>query len=72
MVIGDNGINDDKKAGKSTMMLIAVLPGQYGVMLIAQWSASVASYKATRCCHWARARAVLPWRLPWSRILKRK
>ncbi len=39
---------------------------------IARWSTSVASCKATRCCHWASARAVSPRRPPWSPILKRK
>ncbi len=39
---------------------------------IAQWSASVASCKATRCRHWASACAVSPRRLPWSTISKRK
>jgi hypothetical protein len=39
---------------------------------IAQWSTSVASCKATRCHHWASARAVLPRRPPWSTISKRK
>jgi hypothetical protein len=39
---------------------------------IAQWRASVASCKATRCRHWASAHAVLPRRTPWSTILKRK
>ena len=51
------------------MILIAMPPGQYGAMHNAQWSTSVASWEATRCCHRASALAVLPWRLPWSMIL---
>ncbi len=35
---------------------------------IAQWSASVASCGATRCRHWASARAVLPRQPPWLTI----
>jgi hypothetical protein len=36
---------------------------------IAQWSASVASCKATRCPHQASAHTVLPRRLPLPMIL---
>ncbi len=72
MVMGDNGINDDKNAGKSKTILITMPPGRYGAMHIAQLSTSVSSCKATRCRHWASARAVLPRRPPWSTILKRK
>jgi hypothetical protein len=53
-----------KKSGKLTTISIPMPPGQYGAMHIAQWSASVASCKATRCCHQASARAVLPWQMP--------
>jgi hypothetical protein len=42
-------------------ILIAMLPGGYGEMPIAQWNASVASCKATRCCHQASACTVSPW-----------
>jgi hypothetical protein len=55
-------------AGKLTTILIPVPPEQYGAMRITQWCASVASYEATRCRHWASARAVLPGRPPWLTI----
>ncbi len=69
MVMGDNGIEDYKKYIKLTTIWIAMLPGRYSMMCIAQWSASVASCKATRCCHRVSARAVLPRQLPWWTIL---
>jgi hypothetical protein len=55
-----------KNAGKLTTILIAMPPERYGAMHIAQWSASVASCKATRCRHWANAHAV--GQLPWPTI----
>jgi hypothetical protein len=58
-----------KNEGKLTMISIAMPPGQYGAMHIAQWSASVASCQVTQCHHWASARAVSPRRPPWSMIL---
>ncbi len=58
-----------KNAGKLTTILIAMLPGRYGVMRIAQWSASVASCKAARCHPQVSARAVSPRQPPWSMIL---
>ncbi len=48
-----------------TTISIPMLPGQYGTMHIAWWSASVASCKATRCCHRVSARAVLPRQPPF-------
>jgi hypothetical protein len=39
---------------------------------IARWSASVASYKSTRCRHWASACAVSSRWPPWLKILKKK
>ncbi len=69
MVMGDNGIDDYKNAGKLTTILIPMPLGQYSAMRISRWSTSVASCKATRCCHWASARTVLPRWLPWSTIL---
>jgi hypothetical protein len=53
-----------KNAGKLMTILIPMLPGWYGVMHIAQWSASVASSKARE-----GARTLLPRRPPWSTIL---
>jgi hypothetical protein len=57
-----------KNAGKLITILIAMSPGQYGAMRIAQWSASVASCKATRCRHQASAHAILPRLPPWLTI----
>jgi hypothetical protein len=67
--MGDNGINNYKKCRQIDDDFDAMLPRQYGVMRIAQSSASVASCKATRCRHRASAHAVLPWRPPWLTIL---
>jgi hypothetical protein len=69
MVIGDNGLTITKKSGKLMTILIAMPPGQYGAMRIARWSASMASYKVTKCRHCASAHAVLPCRPPWLMIL---
>ncbi len=40
-----------KNAGKSITIMIPMPPGRYGIVCIAQWSASVASFEATRCRH---------------------
>jgi hypothetical protein len=69
MVMHDNRINDYKKCRQIDTDLSAMPPGQYGTMRIAQWSASVASCKATRCRHQASACAKLPLWPPWSTIL---
>ncbi len=71
MAMGDNRIDNYKNAGKLTRISIPMLPGQYGAMRIALWSKSVASCEATRCRHWASARAVLPRKLPWLTILNK-
>jgi hypothetical protein len=42
MVMGDNGIDDYKNAGKLTTILITMPPGGFNAMHIAQLSASVA------------------------------
>jgi hypothetical protein len=57
-----------KNAGKLMTILIPMPLGQYGAMCIAQWSASVASYKANRCHHQASTSAVSPRRPPWWTI----
>ncbi len=58
---------------KNTLQMLAILMAmriwRCDEGHIAQWSASVASCKATRCCHQANAHAVLPWRPPWLTIL---
>jgi hypothetical protein len=62
-------------ASKNTRQMLAILMAmriqRCNVRHITQWSASVASCEATRCPHWASARAVLPQRLPWSTILNK-
>jgi hypothetical protein len=57
-----------KNVAKSMTILMTMPPGGYGAMRIAQWSASLASSKATRCYNWVSAHAVLPRRPPWSTI----
>jgi hypothetical protein len=69
MVVANNEIDGDKKYTSNAGNFdghadTAVQSGR-----IAQWSASVASCKATRCRHRASAHAALPQRLPWSTIL---
>ncbi len=49
-------------------ILMAMQIQQCNAGHIAQWSASVASCKATRCHHRASANTVSPWRLPWPTI----
>jgi hypothetical protein len=66
MVVATNEINETKHARKMTMILMAVPPGQYGVMCIAQWSTSRTSKEATGCRHQASAHIALPRRPPWS------
>jgi hypothetical protein len=68
MVMGDNEIDDYKNAGKFMMISIPMPPGGYGTMHIAQWSASVALCKATRCHHQESAHTISPRRPPWSTI----
>jgi hypothetical protein len=55
-----------------TTIAIAMPPEQYGAVRIAQLSASVASWEATRCRHQASAHAVLPQQPPWLKILNVK
>jgi hypothetical protein len=72
MVMGDNEIDDYQKFRQIATILIAMPPGQYGAMRMAQWSASMASCKATKCRHQTSAHAILSRRPPWSTISKRK
>ncbi len=62
-------------ATKNTRQTLAILMAMRirwcNARCIARWSTSVASCKATRCQHWASARAILPWRPPWLTISKR-
>ncbi len=66
MVVANNEINGDKITRQTLAILMAMRVRQCNAGRIAQWSASVASCKATRCHHWASAYAVLPRQLPWS------
>ena len=66
MFVGNNGIDDDKNAGKVLVILITMQMQQYDAGHITQWSTSRASLEATGCCHWASACVVLPKRPPWS------
>ncbi len=60
-------------ATKNTRQMLAILMAmriqRCDVGRIARWRASVASCKATRCCHWGSAHSILPRRPPWSTIL---
>ncbi len=66
MVVGNNGIDDNKNAGRVLVILITMQMRGYNMGRIAQWSTSPASLEATGCRHRASACAVLPQRLPWS------
>jgi hypothetical protein len=68
MVVANNKINGDKNTRQTLAILLAMRIQRYNAGRIAQWIASVALYKATRCRHWASARTVLPRRPPWSMI----
>jgi hypothetical protein len=57
-----------KNTRQTLAILMAVRIRRCNAGRIAQWSASVASCKATRCRHWASARPVLPRQLPWLTI----
>ena len=66
MVVANNEIGDNKNAGKSTTISIAMAMQQYDARRIARWSTSRASLEATGCRHRASACAVSPRRPPWS------
>jgi hypothetical protein len=57
-----------KKSRQTLAILMAMWIRRCYAGCIAQWSASVASCKATRCCHRASAHAVLPRQQPWLMI----
>jgi hypothetical protein len=69
MVVANNKINGDKKYTSNAGDLMAMPIRQCDAGCIAQWSASVASCKTTRCCHQVSARAVLPHWPPWPTSL---
>jgi len=49
--VGDNDIGDDKNAGKSTTILMAMAMQRYDAGRIARWSTSRASLEANGCRH---------------------
>ncbi len=51
-------------------ILITMPPGLYNAINIAQWSATVASGEATKCCHWTSVHAILSQWPPWSSLLE--
>ena len=55
-----------KNTRQTLVISIAMRIRQCNAGCIAQQSASVASWEATRCRHWASACTTLPRRLPWS------
>jgi len=66
--VGDNEISDDKNAGKSTTISMAMAMQLYDAGRIAQWSTSRASLEANGCHHRASAHIASPRRPPWSTI----
>ena len=68
MVVANNEIGDNKNAGKSTTISMAMAMQRYDARRIARWSTSSASLEATGCLHRASACAVSPRRPPWSMI----
>ena len=66
MVVANNEIGDNKNAGKSTKISMAMVMLRYDAGHIARWSTSRASLEANGCRHWVSACAVSPRRPPWS------
>jgi hypothetical protein len=60
MVVANNKIDGDKNTRQMLGILMAMRIRRCNAGHIAQWSASVASCKATRCHHQASAQAVSP------------
>jgi len=60
MVVAKNDIGDNKNAGKSTTISMAMVMQRYDARRIAQWSTSRASLEANGCRHRASACAVSP------------
>jgi hypothetical protein len=69
MVVANNKIDGDKNTCQKLAISMAMQIRRCNSECIAQWSASMASCKATRCCHRESAHAVLPWQPPWLTIL---
>ena len=66
MVVANNQTDETKNAGKSTTISMTMVMQRYNAGHSTQWSTSRALLKATGCCHWLIACAVLPRRPPWS------
>ena len=66
MVVANNEIGDNKNAGKSTTISMAMAMQGYNAGRITRWGTSRASLEATGCRHRASACAVSPQRPPWS------
>ena len=71
MIVAKKEINETKKSGKLTMILMAMAMQWYNAGRIARWSTSRASLEATGCRHRASACAVLPRQRPWSMNLNK-
>ena len=69
---GQQQIGENKNAGESLVILIAMPPGRYNARHIARWSVSVASCEAPKRRHQASARAVSARRTPSSSTRPRK
>jgi len=67
MVVANNEIGDNKNAGKSTTISMAMVMERYDARRINRWSTSSASLEANGCRHrhLASACAVSPRRPPW-------
>ncbi len=65
MVVANNEIGDNKNAGKSTKISVAMAMQRYDARRISRWSTSSASLEANGCRHRASACAVSPRRPPW-------
>jgi len=66
--VGDNDIGDDKNAGKSTTISMAMAMQRYDAGRISRWSTSRASLEANGCCHRVSACIALLLWPPWSMI----
>ena len=64
--VGDNEIGDDKNAGKSTTISMAMAMQRYDTGRIARCSTSRASLEANGCCLQASVCAVSTRWPPWS------
>jgi hypothetical protein len=70
MVMGDNGINGDKKCRQIDNNFDPHAAGEIQRNAHCPMEHIRGFMQATRCRHWASVRAVLPRRLPWLTILK--